>query len=179
MTATLVFQDATVSPAEMDRRIACAAAGLHELGVREGDVVALLLRNGPEFIEAMLASRWLGAYSCPINWHFKADEASFILRDSSASVLVAAPELLENVRSSLPPIATIPDWSAWRERHGPYREPARAPRGNMPYTSGTTGRPKGVIGTHQALLAYAEDHAQHILRPAAARLSHPLRVAHA
>ena len=144
MTATLAFQDTTVEPAEMDRRIACAAAGLHELGVREGDVVALLLRNGPEFIEAMLASRWLGAYSCPINWHFKADEAAFILRDSSAKVLVAAPELLDGIRSSLPPIATIPDWSAWRERHAPYDEAPRAPRGNMPYTSGTTGRPKGV-----------------------------------
>ena len=144
MTATLVYQDTTVTPAEMDRRIACAAEGLRELGVGEGDVVGLLLRNGPDFIEAMLASRWLGAYSCPINWHFKADEASFILRDSSAKVLVAVPELLENIRSSLPPVTTIADWSAWRERQAPYREAPRAPRGNMPYTSGTTGRPKGV-----------------------------------
>ena len=144
MTATLVYQDDVVTPAEMDRRVACAAAGLHASGIDDGDVVAILLRNSPEYLEAMLAARMLGAYSCPINWHFKSDEAAYILGDSGAKVLVASPELLAGLRSALPPVMTITDWSAWRDRHAPWTGTPRAPRGSMPYTSGTTGRPKGV-----------------------------------
>ena len=47
------------------------------------------------------------------------------------------------------------------------------------FTSGTTGEPKGVIGTHAAVAAYADDHLDNVLRPAAARLGRPLRIAHA
>ena len=47
------------------------------------------------------------------------------------------------------------------------------------FTSGTTGEPKGVIGTHAAVGAYADDHLDHVLRPAAARLGRSLRIAHA
>lgn len=47
------------------------------------------------------------------------------------------------------------------------------------FTSGTTGTPKGVIGTHRALSAYADDHIERVLRPAAQRLGRPLRIAHA
>ena len=47
------------------------------------------------------------------------------------------------------------------------------------FTSGTTGEPKGVIGTHAAVGAYADDHLDSVLRPAAARLGRPLRIAHA
>ena len=49
----------------------------------------------------------------------------------------------------------------------------------MVFTSGTTGEPKGVIGTHAAVGAYADDHLDSVLRPAAARLGRPLRIAHA
>jgi acyl-CoA synthetase (AMP-forming)/AMP-acid ligase II len=84
MTATLVFQEETILPREFERRVACAASGLEALGVGDGDVVAILLRNSVEYLEAMFAARMLGAYFCPINWHFKSDEAGFILRDSGA-----------------------------------------------------------------------------------------------
>ena len=142
MTAALAFGKAQVSGGELERRAACAAAGLEKLGVREGDVVALMLHNAPEFLEAMLACRMLGAYHCPINWHYKADEAGFILRDSSARVLVVERELLGQIQPE--GVSTVTDWNAWRDLHAPWPGPARAPRGNMPYTSGTTGRPKGV-----------------------------------
>ncbi len=148
MSAAVAFDSEEIAPAELERRIACAASGLERLGIREGDVVALMLRNGPAFIEAMLACRRLGVYYCPINWHFKADEAGFILRDSGAKALVVHADLLAQIEAGLPsglPIVTVePGWSAWRDAHQPWHGAPRSPRGNMPYTSGTTGRPKGV-----------------------------------
>jgi long-chain acyl-CoA synthetase len=144
VTATLLFGEATPEPDEFERRVARGAGGLDALGIGDGDVVALLLPNSPDFVEAMFAARTLGAYYCPINWHFKADEAAFVVRDSGAKALVASPDLIEAVRSALPGIPVITDWKSWRDGQAPYAGPARAPRGNMPYTSGTTGRPKGV-----------------------------------
>jgi long-chain acyl-CoA synthetase len=139
MTAALLFNDGEVSPAELERRAACAAGGLDFLGIGEGDVVALMLYNEPAYFEAMLACRRLGAYHCPINWHYKADEAGYILRDSGAKVLVANPDLLPQID-----FKTIRDWPTWRDSQPPWSGTPRTPRGNMPYTSGTTGRPKGV-----------------------------------
>ena len=148
MTATLVFSGQEIAAAELERRAACAARGFERLGIGEGDVVALMLRNGPVFIEAVLACRLLGAYYCPINWHFKADEAGFILRDSGARALAVHADLLAQIEAGLPigfPIVTVePGWSEWRDAQEPWRGAPRTPRGNMPYTSGTTGRPKGV-----------------------------------
>ena len=148
MTAALAYDGSVIEAAELERRAACAASGLERLGIAEGDVVALMLHNVPAFVEAMLACRQLGAYSCPINWHFKADEASFILGDSGAKALVVQAALLEQIAGALPPdlarVTVEPGWSDWRDAHAPWSGVPRTPRGNMPYTSGTTGRPKGV-----------------------------------
>src|SRR5258708_19476695 len=133
MSAALVFGGQAggeeIAPAELERRIACAASGLERLGIREGDVVALMLRNGPAFIEAMLACRRLGVYYCPINWHFKADEAGFILRDSGAKALVVHADLLAQIEAGLPsrlPIAPAqPGWP-------PPRPPPQPPHARPP-----------------------------------------------
>jgi long-chain acyl-CoA synthetase len=122
---------------ELEARAAQGASALEALGVAEGDVVAVMLYNRPEYLELMLACRRLGAYWCPINWHFKADEARHILEDSRAKLLIAEPGLYAGER-------VICDWPALRARHAPWQGPARAPRLGMFYTSGTTGRPKGV-----------------------------------
>jgi long-chain acyl-CoA synthetase len=145
MTAALRFAGEQVAPAELERRAACAAAGLERAGVGEGDVVALMLHNSPAYLEAMLACRRLGAYYCPINWHYKADEAGHILRDSGAKVLVTNALLQPQISAGIPSnVKIVNDWEEWRERHPAWSGTARMPRGNMPYTSGTTGRPKGV-----------------------------------
>ncbi len=104
-----------------------------------------MLRNVPAFFEAILACRRLGAYHCPINWHFKAGEAGHILRDSGAKLLVVQADLLAQIASGIPGgLKVVVEWEQWRNSRSPWPGPARAARSNMSYTSGTTGRPKGV-----------------------------------
>jgi long-chain acyl-CoA synthetase len=133
----LAFGSERLPRAELEARAARGASALAAQGVGEGDVVAVMLHNRPEWLELMLACRLLGAYWVPVNWHFKADEVRHILADCGARLLVAEPGLYagDNV---------IHDWAGLRERHAPWTGAERAPRGGMFYTSGTSGRPKGV-----------------------------------
>jgi len=149
-------------------RAARAAAGLRALGVGEGDAIALLLRNDIAFFEATFAARHLGAYPVPINWHFTADEAGYIMHNSGAKVVIAHDDLLPIARAVTPAVQTVlavatppeiaaaynvsagprePRERAWDDliaAHRPDSNPSTKPRPSMIYTSGTTGRPKGV-----------------------------------
>ena len=169
MQPTLVFQGQTLAAAPFEQRWRQSASALQASGVREGDVVALMLRNCPEAVELMLAVRHLGAQWCPINWHFKADEVRHILQDSGASVFIADAALLAGLAEGLPaglldsaagpgtgalrafacrgtvPGLPLPSWEAQRDRASPIGPATAAPRGAMFYTSGTTGRPKGIV----------------------------------
>jgi long-chain acyl-CoA synthetase len=145
MSATLVFRDSETAPRAFDEAVTRVAGGFEHLGVAQGDVVGIMLHNAPAFLHAMCAARLLGAYYCPINWHYKAEEAGWILRDSGAKVLVTEPALHAQIAGGIPPAArVIEDLDAWHAGHAPWSGSARAPGVMMPYTSGTTGRPKGV-----------------------------------
>jgi long-chain acyl-CoA synthetase len=109
--------------------------------------VALLLHNHPLTLELMLATRRIGAQWCPVNWHFKTDEVQYILRDCDARLLVVESGLLDALPGlSLEGMRTFSSesWPAWRDAHDPITTGPQAPRGAMFYTSGTTGRPKGI-----------------------------------
>jgi long-chain acyl-CoA synthetase len=93
MTARLLFHEHEISPEAFDDAVRRAAAGLERCGLGQGDVVCILLHNAPAFVEAIFAARLLGAYYCPINWHYKSEEAGWILQDSGAKVLVTDPAL--------------------------------------------------------------------------------------
>jgi long-chain acyl-CoA synthetase len=155
--------------AETAERAGRAATGLRALGVGEGDAIALHLRNDFEFFEASLAAGRLGAYATPLNWHFTADEAGYILRDSGARALIAHTDLFAAIAPAVPPglpvllVETPPElrraynvpaavaadadprrWEALVEANQPLPDPPRPLRASMIYTSGTTGHPKGV-----------------------------------
>ena len=171
MPATLQFDAITITPAELEDHIARVAGGLSALGIAENDTVAIMMRNDPAFLEAMLGARLVGAYYCAINWHFKADEAGFILRDCEAKALIVHADLVAQIQSAIPPALPVivvephgvtvetgdkgphrvptnrVTWPDWLSRQPRYAGPAWFPRGNMAYTSGTTGRPKGVRRT--------------------------------
>ena len=103
MVATVIAGRRTARRRRDRRTRACAAsAGSTALGVGEGDVVAVMLRNEIAFLEAMLIARQAGCYSCPINWHYKADEAGYILRDVGAKALIVHADLLRQIEGGMP-----------------------------------------------------------------------------
>ena len=160
----------TLTRTEMNDRAARAAAGLAATGLGDTGAVALLLRNDIPFLDAMLAASTLGAYCVPINWHYTPDEVGYILRDSGATHFIVHSDLLRAVQSVIPsstttivvttppelcaaygvsPAAAAPpagllEWESWLAALGPWTGQVRGLRGNMFYTSGTTGRPKAV-----------------------------------
>jgi long-chain acyl-CoA synthetase len=140
-------------------RAARAASGFDSLGIAENDAVALVLRNDFAFFEAAMGASLLGAYAVPVNWHFKVDEAGYVIQDCGAKAVVVHADLLPQIRDGIPPgtsVFVVPTPPEIRDAYGiaadagampakpPWTQPPRATRTNMIYTSGTTGRPKGV-----------------------------------
>jgi long-chain acyl-CoA synthetase len=130
---------------------------LRGIGLAQGDVVATVLPNSLEMLEVYLAVTQAGFYLVPINHHLTAPEIGYIVRDAGAKALVASARFAEVCRVAADDAAlaadgrwavgSIPgfrDYVAVKSAH-PVTPPADRVAGQvMNYTSGTTGRPKGV-----------------------------------
>jgi acyl-CoA synthetase (AMP-forming)/AMP-acid ligase II len=168
--AMTVFEGATTTYAEMATNSAALSAGLRARGVGAGDVVALLSYNCPEFLETVFAANHLGAIAMPINWRLAAPEVRYILEHSEARVLVCdealidlATEATQGMESTIVRLCisdAAPDgWERLADvrRAGagsavaPWAVAAADDVHRLMYTSGTTGRPKGVMLTHANL----------------------------
>jgi acyl-CoA synthetase (AMP-forming)/AMP-acid ligase II len=160
-----VFEGETTTYGQMAARVACLAGGLHSRGVGPGSVVGLLSYNCPEMLETVFAANYLGAIAMPINWRLAAPEVRYILEHSEAKALVCDEALLDlgtaatkGMEATLSRAAisgsTADGWTTLEElRIAPAERVAVAADDvhRLMYTSGTTGRPKGVMITHANL----------------------------
>ncbi|MDT7739824.1 MAG: mycobactin peptide synthetase MbtF, partial [Mycobacterium sp.] len=153
----------TLSYRELDVAANRLAGALAARGARAEAPVAIKLSRGPEYIVAILAVLKTGATYVPLEPGMPADRVNSILRQSGATIVIDDDFAGDVDRADdFRPVEVRPQQAAY-----------------VVFTSGTTGEPKGVIGIHDAVVAYADDHLDSVLRPAAARLGRPLCIAHA
>lgn len=179
----LVMGDVSLTFFELNARVNQAAHVLASLGVGKGDRVALLLANGLPMAELQLGCAKLGAVAVPVNARLAPPELRFILQDSEPRVLVVEGEILDRLAEGGPEAGalapqghllvageggpkTAPRYETLRDKASP-AEPDVTVEGSDPwvivYTSGTTGRPKGAVRSHQSnvllALTFASDFA--------------------
>jgi long-chain acyl-CoA synthetase len=149
--------------AQLADRVARLAAHLRgALALRAGDRVALVMHNHPQVLEALYAIWWAGLVAVPVNAKLHAKEVRHILQDAGAAALFASHDLLAPLRAEGDDLRALqaaftPGDAAWQGAFGaaPIEAQHRAPDelAWLFYTSGTTGRPKGVMITHRNLYA--------------------------
>ncbi len=146
---------------------AFAAALIERYGVKKGDRVAIAMRNFPEWVEAFIAILSIGAINVSMNAWWTEDELDFALEDSGATVIVADEQRAKLaaasarrlgarilvVRSSAP-IEGADRWEDVVVPGAPLPDVTVDPEDDATilYTSGTTGRPKGAVSTHRAVV---------------------------
>ncbi len=167
------WADGQLTYRQLDTLADRLAAALNRAGVDSETPVAIMLSRGPGYVAAMLAILKAGGTIVPLDPAMPDERVAEILRQALAPIVVDEEWLAASTNTA--------DISETFAAPADYRV-ATVPPEHAAYavfTSGTTGAPKGVIGTHRALSAYADDHIERVLRPAAARIGRPLRVAHA
>ena len=169
----LLLNDDKISYAEVKEAADKLAAFLSEQGVKEGDKVALFLRNSAEFIYTIFAVSKLGAILVPINTFLKSEELSYILEDSGSTILISSAihdKVVNNSHAS-----ELCNFILWEgeeavqgEKHLHFDDAMEEsssvkhiPRALddtavLVYTSGTTGKPKGAMLSNKNVLSNAD-----------------------
>ena len=145
---------------------------VNDLGVAKGDRVAIAMRNYPEWIAAFAAITSVGAVVVPMNAWWVTDELVFAIEDSGSKVVIADAERLQRMQDAAPgaidakvivarATGELPDGVLNLDEAVAQLDDATMPDADIDpdddmtilYTSGTTGRPKGAVSTHRAVLS--------------------------
>ncbi|HEV7419635.1 MAG TPA: long-chain-fatty-acid--CoA ligase [Mycobacterium sp.] len=178
----LTYFDRTWTWAQWNDRVRRLAGALKDRGVKRGDAVAFLDKNHPACVELTIAAASLGAANAIINFRLAADELDYVLNDSGAKLLIVGAELkpgIDEIRDKLANVEHVievtPDGGHERsdpgngsggdgdEYEAMLAEATPTDRSGdvqpddvaiIMYSSGTTGRPKGVSLTQANLIAH-------------------------
>ncbi len=161
------FDGASITFAQLDARSNAIAAELRRLGVQKGDRVALMLRNSADSLAALFGIAKCGAVWVPVNVQARGDGLKYILEHCDPRLVFANTDLIPTIEEcgvDRTSFTLVPDSGDGLSLAGiaagdlPFAEPF--PDADdlfaINYTSGTTGRPKGVLVTHRMLRYAAE-----------------------
>ena len=170
-----VLEDDRVSYEGFHRAVATLAAEFRRRGIAKGDRVAIAMRNMPEWPVALFASAACGAIAVPLNAWWTGAELEYALADSGARLIICDGERFDRIAPHLAALPALTDVLVARGNEGqgdPLAAILGPPNGwvalpdialpdvaiapdddaTIFYTSGTTGHPKGALGTHRNLM---------------------------
>ena len=152
-----------------------------QFGIAKGDRVAIIMRNYPQWSVAFFAALSVGAIATPMNSWWTGEELEYGLQNSGAKLAIVDPQIYERIREhvdQLPELDSIiiareteeernhpgvynlediigetNDWAGLESRSLPDVEIAPDDDATLMYTSGTTGKPKGALATHRAVIS--------------------------
>lgn len=163
----LIFKDQSISFSELKTRVFQLAHGLGSLEIRKSTKIGLFLPNCPEYVYSYLASFCLGATVIPLDFMLKSDELVSCLSHSETEILIVAPKAdvdWVDIKNKIPSLKTVivvgePQTVSWQKPFdGLLKAEGFTPAAVSPtdpclimYTSGTTGRPKGILLNYRHL----------------------------
>lgn len=163
-----IFEGRTWTWAEAWDSVRRAAGALRDAGVRRGDRIAILDKNHPAILQVLLGGCQIGAATTVVNWRLAGDELDYVINDCGATVLfvghqfadqlAAVRDRLEHVEQVIVVGGEQDEFDDWLAAGTPLdRQPDVTPDDVcvVMYSSGTTGRPKGVQLTQRAMVEHS------------------------